>query len=421
MKIQQEMKTPVVVIGAGVAGLRCAQVLAAAGVDFVLLEKSDGVGGRIRTDSVDGFRLDRGFQVFQTAYPEAQTALDYSQLQLKQLEPGAMIFTENKWVRMTDPWRRPQHMLATLLNPIGTPMDRWRLLRLRRDCVRIPSPREEVREDVSTRSLLIDEYGFSQDFVTRFMQPWLSGIFLETELSTSAHFFQFIFRMISRGDICYPATGIQAIPDQMLAQLAPGCVRLNTGVDRIEGNQVLLDNGESIKATKIVLATDLAAARKIALSSSLAESRGFTATRCTYFSADEPPVKEATLMLNGSGVGPINHVFVMTNASVELAPPGKVLISVSSVGEAAGMEYNSSQVKAQMSRWFGTQTSQWRELATYSIATALPAQPPGFASQRSALPNPDLILCGDYCETASLNGALKSGRLAAEAVLNAKA
>ena len=411
------MSQPVVIVGAGVAGLRCAQLLAQAAVDYVLLEKSDGVGGRVRTDVVDGFRLDRGFQVFQTAYPEAQTALDYSGLDLQPLEPGALIFTDGKWVRMSDPWRRPQHALSTLLNPIGTPMDRWRLLRLRAACTSGEATSKPPVDDVSTRSLLTDEYQFSSDFINRFMQPWLSGIFLEKQLSTSASFFRFVFRMLSGGDICYPARGIQAIPEQMLASLDPARVQLNVPVRSVEGNRVLADDGRVFEGSTIVLAVDLEAARRLLPNMGGADSRGFTATRCTYFAAEKAPVAEATLLLNGTGTGPVNHVFVMSNASRHVAPDGQVLISASSVGQEALGEVERSAVMEQMKQWFGAEVLQWKELATYTLPTALPAQPAGFARQRPASQSPNIVLCGDYCETASLNGALRSGRLAAEQVL----
>ena len=410
---------PVVIVGAGVAGLRCAQVLTQAGIDCIVLEKSDGVGGRVRTDSVDGFRLDRGFQVFQTAYPEARDALDYDQLDLRQLEPGALIFTEGKWVRMSDPWRRPQHALSTLLNPIGNPMDRWRLLRLRADCVTAESPRESTKNDVSTMALLSDEYHFSSDFRARFLQPWLSGIFLEKQLTTSANFFRFIFRMLSSGDICYPAAGIQAIPSQLASTLDPSQLQLNVPVSRIEGTRVVTTDGDAIEAAAVVLAVDMEAARSLVPQLVNADSRGFTMTRCIYFVADNPPVTESTLLLNGTGVGPVNHAFVMSDASDHVAPAGQSLISVSCVGQEAIQHDDALEVTKQLKDWFGPEVSKWRKLATYDLPTALPAQPAGFAEQRFQSPEAQLFVCGDYCETASLNGALKSGRLAAERVLAA--
>ena len=125
------MPDPVVIIGGGLSGLTCAKELHAAGVDFLLFEASDAVGGRVRTDEVDGFLLDRGFQVLLTAYPEAIRHLDYDALKLKAFEPGSLIRANDEFHQMSDPWRRPQHALQTAFAPVGSLMDKLRIGRLR--------------------------------------------------------------------------------------------------------------------------------------------------------------------------------------------------------------------------------------------------------------------------------------------------
>jgi len=408
-------ESPVIVIGAGLAGLNCAHALQKAGVNFLLLEQSDGVGGRVRTDVVDGFRLDRGFQVFQTAYPEAQEVFDYAALDLRPLEPGALIRKQGKWVRMSDPWRRPQHALGTLFNSIGKLSDRFKLLKLRSDC-RQGSIDELLSraDDCSTEQLLRERYRFSESFIESFLRPWLSGIFLENQLSTSANYFRFVFRMLSAGDISYPASGIGALPAQLAARLGPEQLRLNSSVVQVEENAVTLWTGERIEARAIVLASELDTAKRLLGDTT---QTAFSATRCIYFAADKPPLSECILMLNGDGSGPINHVFVMTNASPQLAPRGQALISVSLVGEQARNSYDAAGVLRQLHAWFGPQVSQWRELANYYIPHALPQQPAGFAQQPARRIPPGIFLAGDHSESTSVQGALKSGRLAAERVL----
>ncbi|MGA1525128.1 MAG: FAD-dependent oxidoreductase, partial [Planctomycetota bacterium] len=108
------MQRPVLVVGAGLAGLTCARALSAAGVPVRVLDAADAVGGRVRTDVVEGFRLDRGFQVLQTAYPEARRALDYGALELRPFEPGALVRVAGRFVRVVDPWRRPLGALASI-------------------------------------------------------------------------------------------------------------------------------------------------------------------------------------------------------------------------------------------------------------------------------------------------------------------
>jgi phytoene dehydrogenase-like protein len=408
---------PIVIIGAGLAGLNCACQLAAKGMNYLLLEKAERVGGRVITDTVDGFRLDRGFQVFQTAYPEAQAALDYARLDLRPLEPGALIRKQGKWIRMSDPLRRPTQALATLFNSVGTFTDRLRLLKLQRDCFRGPvEAMLEQPNDCSTLELLQGRYKFSADFIDSFLRPWLSGIFLEEQLETSANYFRFVFRMLASGNISYPAAGIQAIPQQLAARLEPSHVRLSTGVQSIREKTVLLASGETIGSAAVVLATDRAAARQ--LLGMAGDDQDYSGTRCVYFQAHQPPLTERTLLLNGEEAGPVNHVMVLSNISSQLAPAGQALISVSLVGKRAMEPYDSELVQSQLRNWFGEQVQAWRELANYFIPQALPRQPAGFAMRPRAVEGAaGLVVCGDHCESSSVHGALKSGRHAAEAVV----
>jgi phytoene dehydrogenase-like protein len=409
---------PIVIIGAGLAGLNCACHLAAEGMNYLVLEKAERVGGRVVTDSVDGFRLDRGFQVFQTAYPEAQAALDYAQLDLRPLEPGALIRKQGTWVRMSDPLRRPTQALSTLFNSIGTFADRLRLLKLQRDCFRGPvEAMLEQPNDCSTLELLQGHYKFSADFIHSFLRPWLSGIFLEEQLETSANYFRFVFRMLASGDISYPAAGIQTIPQQLAARLDPSHVRLSTTVEAIREQTVHLATGETIDSAALVLATDRAAAQR--LLGLPGDDQAYSGTRCVYFQANQPPLAERTLLLNGEEDGPVNHVMVLSNVSPQLAPPGQALVSVSLVGKRALEPYVSDLVRSQLRSWFGEQVQAWRELANYFIPQALPRQPAGFAMRpRSVVGAAGVVLCGDHCESSSLHGALKSGRQAAEAVVD---
>lgn len=410
------LENPVIVIGAGLAGLNCALTLQKAGVNFLLLEQSNAVGGRVRTDLVDGFRLDRGFQVFQTAYPEAQQVFDYAALDLRPLEPGALIRKQGRWVRMSDPWRRPQHALATLFNSIGTLTDRYKLLKLRSDCRQgnIDSMLRQA-DDCSTEELLRERYGFSESFLESFMRPWLSGIFLETKLNTSANYFRFVFRMLSTGDISYPAAGIGALPSQLASQLRPDQLRLNTTVTQLDGHAVTLASGERLEATAIVIATELDAANRLLGRETQA---AFSATRCVYFAAPTPPINESILMLNGEHHGPINHLFIMTNASSQLAPSGQALISVSLVDEQAVNEYDATSVRGQLQDWFGAQVDQWQELSNVFLPHALPRQPAYFANAETLHLPKGIFLAGDHCESTSVHGALRSGRLVAESVLH---
>lgn len=413
---------PVVIVGAGAAGLTCGAYLRQQHISFVIVEASDAVGGRIRSDQVEGFTLDRGFQVFQTAYPEAKMLLDYEPLQLVELEPGAWVRAGGKWNRMSDPLRRPSDLFATLFNSIGNVGDRFKLLKMRRElCNGDWRAKLASTEDMSTLELLRDHYRFSDSFVSQFLRPWLAGIFLERELTTSANYFAFVFKMLSGGPICYPQAGIGAITQQLAAKMKPRQIQLSTPVESIRQGEtshleVHFAKRKPIEAAAVVLATDLNTAAR--LSDQAVTPRPTNSTCCIYFAAPSPPHRKPVLMLDGEqNSGPVNHVFVMTNASAKLAPRGKTLISVNLVGDRVAEADDSAAIRGQLQAWFGDQVSQWEELARYSIEHALPQQMPGFYASRESAPLPrGWFLCGDHAETTSLNGAMQSGKVAAKSV-----
>ena len=201
-----ERRPEVVIVGAGMAGLACAVELSAAGIDFILLEASDDVGGRVRSDRVEGFILDRGFQVLLTSYPEARRLLDYEALDLRPFQPGALVRLDGSFSRLGDPWRRPSDLFRTLTAPVGTLKDKLILARLRSRLVDDDLERIWDRPARTTWSALEAE-GFSPRIIRRFFQPFLGGVFLESELRTSSRMFEFVFRMFSTGLATLPARG----------------------------------------------------------------------------------------------------------------------------------------------------------------------------------------------------------------------
>lgn len=438
----KQVKT--IVVGAGIAGLRCAIELHRQGQDFLLIEAEDGVGGRMRTDVVDGFRLDRGFHVLQTAYPEAAGVVDFAQLELKALQPGAMIRYRDRWVRMSDPWRRPQHALGTLFNGIGTIADRWKLMRLRSDALTspdLPTPAGITADaqDVSTLEFLQQQYGFSKPFIQHFLRPWWAGVFLEGQLDTSASFMRFVFKMLSSGPIAYPSRGIQSVPDQLVNQLPGGSVRTGVAVEAIDYGpidndsansgavRVRLTTGEHISGQHMVLAVPMHVSEKLLESAELSKRsesiwrQAHTQTSCLYFRAEKSDFapKEPILMLGGNvDAGPVNHVFPISNATTQACADEEHLLSVSLVGDKCSA--TESSVRTQLTSWFGDDVHKWDLLHRYDLQHALPGQPAGFREGRkSSIDHPQnaIVCCGDYVSDASVNGALRSGREAAEYVL----
>ena len=405
----------VLIIGAGLAGLACARHLADAGVSLQVIEASDGIGGRVRTDEFEGFLLDRGFQVLLTAYPEAQRTLDYHALNLKKFTPGALSFFAGRMNKLVDPWRTPGAWREALKSDFGGFFDKLRILRLRS---RLRASRiEEIfqRPEGSTKDALLSR-GFSEEFMHRFFRPFLGGILLDGELKSSSRMFEFVFKMLSEGDTAVPAGGMGAIPAQLAAHIPVDFIRLNTRAESLHENELMLQGGESIRARAIVVAADGPSAAHLVGEAEPA-SRSVS---CFYFSSDEPPVRHPMLVLNGDGAGPVNNFAVMSQVAPSYAPPDKSLISVSVLGTQQLTDQQlGGFIIAQMKNWFGSIASSWRYLKSYRIPHAQPQQFPGALEppQRPVRVRPGVYVCGDHRDNASINGAMFSGRRAAEAVL----
>ena len=413
------MSNPVVIIGAGLAGLSCANRLHSDGRDFVLLEASDAVGGRVRTDQVDGFLLDRGFQVLLTAYPEAARVLNYDALDLKRFEPGSLIRTVDGFQRLSDPWRQPQRVLSTAVARVGSLFDKLCVGRLRLSAGRGTLQSLFEREDQTTE-LELRKLGFSEAMVSKFLRPFLGGVFLDHDLQTSCRMLYFVFRMFSQGDAALPSAGMAAIPNQLAGNLPSDSIRLNTRVTEIKDRNVVLDSGEVISCSDVVLATEQPAAAK--LLPELKTDRAPRSVYCLYFAADESPVKDSLLVLNGMGSGPVNNLCVPSQVSASYAADGRSLISVTVLNGGNATDDDDSLIKSvrqQLTEWYGNVVDTWKHLRTYRIPYALPNQTtPAFNPpiQPSKLRS-NLYVCGDYRANGSINGAMLSGRLTADELL----
>lgn len=413
------MKQDVIVIGAGLAGLCCALRLRRAGVGVVVLDAADAVGGRVRTDAVDGFLLDRGFQVLLTAYPEARARLDFDALDLCALEPGARIATGRGVETIGDPLRRLADLWPTLTSGVATLGDKARVLRLRQSVMGEPLDEAFTRPDRTTLAEL-EAQGFSARIIEQFFRPFFGGVFFDRELATTARMFRFTWHMFAAGEVAVPARGMQQIPMQLAAGLPDGMVRLGERVRSIKasagGQVVRLAGGETIEAAAVVVATDGASAARL-LHRSMPEGVG---TTCVYYDAPEPPFGEPRLMLDATGRGPINNLAVMSNVSPAYAPRDRALVSVSLLGvDEADDAALDRRIRPQLAEWFGSGSGDWRRLRVYRIPYALPAQPVGALEppRRPVRLDGGLYVCGDHRDNASIQGAMVSGRRAAEAVI----
>lgn len=404
----------VVIVGAGLAGLACAQDLTRAGVACTVLEASDGVGGRVRTDAVDGFLLDRGFQILLLAYPEVQARLDVGALEVCRFEPGAAIWRGGRFHLVSDPRRRPLGIPATVAAPIGTLADKVRLLRLVLDVRRHPVRDLLRRPDTSTAERLA-RAGFSERMVESFWRPLFSGIQLDPDLEVSSRRFDTILRMLAVGATGVPREGMGAIPAQLAATLPEGVLRLGASVTGVDGAGVALDGGERIRGRAVVVAIDGPAAHR--LLGERVPDPGSRAAACCWFAAPQPPMRGPRLILDGEASGPAKNVAVMSEVSPSYAPSGQALVAAAIPGPAALDPTVTGRVREQLARWFDAGTADWEHLRTDVIVHGQPAQPPPLAPKRPVALGDGLFVCGDHRDTASIQGAMFSGGRAASAVL----
>jgi phytoene dehydrogenase-like protein len=406
----------VYVVGAGLAGLSCAHHLMAHGVNATVLEAADSLGGRVRTDVVDGFLLDRGFQVLLTSYPEATALLDYRALELHPFEPVALIRIDGRFVKVTDPFRHPMAALGALLAPVGGAGDKLRLARLRRRALREDLSCLLARPEAPTAGALA-WYGFSPTMVERLFRPLFAGMLMDPRLDASSRSFELALRMLATGQAAIPSRGMAAIPQQLAAHL-PGGVHLRRAATKVERGKLTLAGGEVLRPGAVVVATDGLSASWL-LGEHVLSPPGSVPATCLYFATEHPPLDEPVLMLNAEGSGPVSHCCVPSAVSPTYAPPGGHLVSVTVLGPLAPGDELERAVVEQLADWFGSGVLGWDLLATYRIEHALPAQPVGALDppERPVRLEPGLYLCGDHRDNASINGALASGRRAATAVL----
>lgn len=398
-----------VVVGAGLSGLAAAIELANKGHEVAVFEASDSVGGRVRTDSHDGFLLDRGFQILLSAYPEAQALLDYEALDLRAFTPGAQIHFDGEMHRVGDPIRDPSQLVNTAKAPIGSVLDKARILAFRRAVNKGTLEDLWNREDTTALARLTDA-GFSETIIERFLRPLFAGITLDPELGSSSRHLEFVFRMLSAGDAVVPAKGMGEIPKQLAQRIPSNGLHLNTPVGAVDANSVTLRDGTRIEAEAVVVATDPTSA------SSLTDTPdpGWRGVTTIWMSAPEPPVIEPVLTLNGEGVHPINSVAVMSQVSGKYSPADRALVAISSPHVEGSLV---DAMRTQIREWFGPVVDQWDLLRVDEITRAQPRQLPGYDAHAQLRLASGVWICGDHRRDASINGALRSGRAVADAIV----
>ena len=430
--------TSVAVVGGGLAGLGAARRLAEAGLEVRLFERRSEVGGRVRTRRRDGFTLDRGFQVLFAAYPAARRELDLGTLSLRAFSPGATIARPGRRSTLADPLRDPAGALGTLRCRDVSQVDKLRLFALQRE-LRGRSPETVFPGPRSDAETYLRDRGFSRRFVERFAAPFFGGITLDRSLSTAAAVFEYTFKMLGEGEIAVPAAGMGAIPAQLADAARAAGSRIVTGTEVVAvdapeqeddaappieagSGAVVLDlDGETMAADAAVVATDPPTARSL----TGVESIPTAARGCTTQYLSLPDAVEldhgGRLILNARDARP-NHVAPMSAVAPEYAPEGRQLLAATFLGESGGDDDLTDDVRAALGSWFpAADLTDLEHVHTDRIQFAQFEQPPGIHGE---LPDTDapagpVFLAGDYTRWSSIQGALSSGRDAAEAVIRA--
>jgi len=412
------MKYDVVIVGAGLSGLACAATLQKKNSSFIILEAEDRPGGRIKTDIVDGYRLDNGFQVLQTGYPEVGRMLNTDGLQLRKFPAGVAVRYNRKFHIIADPRHHPRYLFSTLFSQLGTLNDRYAMLKLTRHVCN-GSFEELFDQPEQTTVEFLKEWGFSQGFIKSFFVPFFAGACLDRNITASSRVLKYIFRVFAAGDATIPARGMGDIPHKLASALPRETIRYNSRVTKIDEEQVTLEDGTVFHGREVVLATEQPTLNRLLPEILPQQSVGES---CLYYSADwRPPFKEPFLVLNGEGgSGPINNMAFPSLVAPEYSPSGKTLIAAVVLGrDHKRGDHLEQSVREQCIEWFGRDAENWKHLHTYTIEHALPLQVPPTSNpySRPGAVKKRIRICGEHQSLPGIQWALLSGRQTAQAIL----
>ncbi|MFI6266186.1 NAD(P)/FAD-dependent oxidoreductase [Micromonospora sp. NPDC051006] len=404
------VETDVVIVGGGLAGLAAARRLHRAGVPWLLLEASDRLGGRVATDAVDGYLLDRGFQVLNTAYPRLGTLLDVDRLRPGLFTSGVLVRRGDRLVRLVNPLREPTGAPGTALAGIGSLLDRIRFAGLAAGCATLPAGRL-LSAPETTSEVALRRAGLSDTIIEELIRPFLSGVLIDRELETSSRVLAMVLRSFARGRIGLPAEGMAALPRAIADPLPADLIELNTPVAEVAPGRVRTQAGD-LRCRAVVVAVDPPAAPTLLPAVATVRMHSYATY---YHSTEAAPLDEPILLLDGERREILANTVVVSNAAPTYAPTGRHLVATSVVGPKPPPE---PAVRAELARLYGRSTADWTHLTTVRVPDALPAAPPPQGRLRKPVALGDgLFVAGDHRASPSIQGALASGWRAAGEVL----
>ena len=409
-----KQKSPSIhIIGGGISGLIAARVLEEHGLSATIIEATDRLGGRVKTDVVDGYSLDHGFQVLLTAYPAAKKYLDFDALELQEFLPGSAIFKNGKQKIIGDPLRNLSLLLPTLFSGIGTVNDKLKILALNRRLKKKSIQNIFAEKEQTTRSYL-KEVGFSEAIITDFFTPFFSGIFLENKLETSSRMFEFVYKMFGEGNAALPKDGIQAIPKQLFEKLKSTTYVFNTKVKSVENGSIKLESGETLKSNFTIIATQASGL----VSNLKNQATLWKSCDTLYFEVAKREIKKPLIGLIAMHNALINNIFYHTSLQTS-ATATKELLSVTVIDrQNLTNKQLVTEVQKELKELCNIDSCTF--IKQYNIPMALPNLQD---IQYEMLPSETrltetIFLAGDTQLNGSLNAAMIAGERAALEVIN---
>lgn len=404
----------VIVIGGGLSGLVAARTLTEAGSQVLLLEASDAVGGRVRTDEVDGYLLDRGFQLYNPAYPEGRRQLDHHALRLRPFTRGVVLRHGNRHVKLADPREVPRWSVNALRAPLGSLRQRAALARYLRRCATTRATELTHQIDTSARASLIAA-GVGPDVIDDFLRPFLAGVFLEPDLATSRRFLDVVLRTFLHGTPSVPAQGMTQIPLQLAGRLPDGVVQLQRPVREVHRGRVVTDEAD-LRADAVIVAADPRTTAQLLPQVASPVMNGVTTW---YHSTDDLAIAggRPVLHVDSDRRRPVANTVVMSHAAPSYAPSGRALIASSVLG-VGGRADDERAVLGHLSDLYGSSTAGWETVGVARVPDALPAMTPPHDFRQVVSLGDGIFVTGDHRDSSSIQGAMVSGRRTAQAVLS---
>lgn len=404
-------KTDIVIIGAGIAGLACAMKLKKNNRNFIIIEQSDRVGGRVGSIKENEYIFDLGFQVYNTEYYKTNSLLNLKELKLKVFKPGASIYNGRRFEILSDPFRDPSTILETFFSGMTTFKDKIKILTLKRAlssyCIS-----EDQSEDMTTLKYL-KSYGFSNKIINGFFKPFFSGIFLENQLETSSKFFKNVFSNFNKGYAAVPVNGMQAIPDQMVKNLNPHNLLLgNKVIEAKNPEKIVLENNEIIEAKYMVLTGG---------SNSLVNNHivEFNSVRTFYFSS-RVKVKYPKYINLFPYDSLINNIAILSSVSENYSPEGNTLFSITIIESDLSKSELIDIIQDKLSTYYGDEKSNYIFMKEINIKQATIKQKTGYFDLKIE-DKKNILFAGDYTTYGSIEGAVVSGIKTAEKLISMSA